>query len=342
MKKVLSFVLVLVLSLSLVACGNDAPDNEAPEDSPYEKMTLRISTSGVDQGIDALAAVHFSELVKEATDGLITVNVYPNCQLAGGDMSKLIELLVAGGNYEMMVGSGSVLGNVDERFLTHTIPFLFESYDEAASYLDGTGKEYYSKLMDEKGMVYMAGEYNGLRQLTTKDKEITSPNDLAGLRIRVPSGEVYMKTLTAFGADPVAMNWSETFTALQQGTLDGHENGYQTIYSANIQEVQKNITEWNWSFDGYWFAANKKDWANLNEATQELLLEKAHEAALWGREKLVNDEIEIKKDFIENHGVTITELSEEQRQEFIDVARPVQEYFIGKFGEEACAAWGLK
>lgn len=347
MKKILAFVLASAMTLSLAACssGNDASsggNSSANSDSPYEKTTIRISTSGQDQGIDALAAKHFGELVEEATDGVIKVEVYPNCQLAGGDMSKLIELLVTGGNYEMMVGSGSVLGNVDERFLTHTIPFLFSSYDEAASYMDGTGGEFYADMMAEKGMVYMSGMYNGLRQLTTKDKVVTSPSDLSTLRIRVPSGEVYMKTLTEFGADPVAINWSETFTALQQGTLDGHENGYQTIASANIQEVQKCITEWNWSFDGYWFVANQKDWDKFNEATQTLLMEKAQEAAQWGRDKLVADEIEIRKDFTENYGVTITELTDEQRQVFVDAARPVQEYFIEKFGADVCAAWGLE
>lgn len=347
MKKIVSLALAAAMALSLVACGGNnsggtSAGGSGSSDSPYEKRTIKISTSGQDQGIDALAAKHFGELVEEASGGQITVEVYPNCQLAGGDMSKLIELLVTGGNYEMMVGSGSVLGNVDERFLTHTIPFLFDSYDEAASYMDGTGGEFYANMMAEKGMVYMSGMYNGLRQLTTKDKVVTCPEDLATLRIRVPSGEVYMKTLTEFGADPVAMNWSETFTALQQGTLDGHENGYQTIASANIQEVQKCITEWNWSFDGYWFVASQKDWDTFSEATQELLMEKAQEAAMWGREKLVTDEEQIKKDFVENYGVTITVLTPEQLQVFVDAARPVQEYFIDKFGADVCAAWGLE
>ena len=252
-----------------------------------------------------------------------------------------IGMLVAGGNYEMIVGSGSVLGNVDEKFLTHSIPFLFESYDEAASYMDGTGGEYYTKLMAEKGIVYMSGMYNGLRQLTTQDVVVDSPEDLSGLRIRVPSGEVYMRTLTDMGGDPVAMNWSENFTALQQGTLDGHANGYQTIYSANIQEVQNCITVWNWSFDGYWFMANQKDWDKMDPAVQELLMEKAQEAAQWGRDKLVADEKQIKEDFIAS-GITITELTPEQHQAFVDAARPAQEYFMEKFGAEACTAWGLE
>ena len=347
MKKIVALAMALAMSLSLAACGGSS-SSSAPAasgggegSSAYPKMTIKVSTSGQDQGIDALAAKHFGELVNEASGGQITVEVYPNCQLAGGDMSKLIELLVAGGNYEMIVGSGSVLGNVDEKFLTHSVPFLFESYDEAASYMDGTGGEYYTKLMAEKGIVYMSGMYNGLRQLTTQDVVVDSPDDLAGLRIRVPSGEVYMRTLTDMGGDPVAMNWSETFTALQQGTLDGHENGYQTIYSANIQEVQNCITEWNWSFDGYWFMANQKDWDKMDPAVQELLMEKAQEAAQWGRDKLVADEKQIKEDFIAS-GITITELTPEQHEAFVEAARPAQEYFIEKFGAEACTAWGLE
>ena len=334
MKKIGALVLAIVVAFSLVASAFAADE--------YEKRTIKISTSGQDQGIDALTAKYFGELVEKASDGKIKVRVYPNCQLAGGDMSKLIELLVVGGNYDMMIGSGSVLGNVDMRFLTHSIPFMFNSYEEAASYMDGTGGEFYANLMKEKGMVYMAGMYNGLRQLTTKDKVVTSPEDLTTMRIRVPSGEVYMKAMTAFGADPVAMNWSETFTALQQGTLDGHENGYQTIASANIQEVQKCITEWNWSFDGYWLVANQRDWDKYSEATKKLLMEKAKEAAQWSRETMITEEAQIKKDFVEKYGVKITVLTPEQRQVFIDKARPVQDYFIDKFGTDVCAAWGLK
>ena len=151
-----------------------------------------------------------------------------------------------------------------------------------------------------------------------------------------------MKTLREFGADPIAMNWSEVFTALQQGTIDGHENGYQTIDSAKIYEVQKHMTEWNWSYDGYWLMANSKDWSKFSEKTQKLLLEKAKEAQAYGRKYLEDAEKEIMKDFVENRGVTITELTPDELAAFKKAARPVQEYFIEKFGEEATSAWGLK
>lgn len=347
MKRFFALLLTCALLLTVAGCGSSSSGAPAPDGAPagdgvtYEKLKLKISTSGTDLGIDALTAKYFAELVEEASGGNIQISVYPNCQLAGGSMPKSIELLVVGGNYEMAVFSGSVLGNIDERFLTHSVPFIFDSYDAASEKMDGTGGEYYAKLMQEKGLVYMSGLHNGLRQLTNGRVDVSKPEDLKGLKIRVPSGEVYMKTLSLFGADPVAMNWSEVFTALQQGTLDGHENGYQTIDSANIYEVQKHMTEWNWSYDGYWLMANQKDWDTFSDATAALLMEKAQEAALYGRQLLEETEIELKQKF-KDSGVTITELTPEERQRFIDVARPAQEYFIEKFGEEACSAWGLQ
>lgn len=345
MKKKLSVIIVLVLIVVFgVGCGksDDNQQSSVSSDNGYEKLNLKLSTSGTDQGIDAITAKHFAELVEEASEGNIKIQVYPNCQLAGGSMPKSIELLIAGGNYELAVFSGSVLGNIDEKFLTHSIPFMFSNYQEASDMMDGTGGEYYSNLMDEKGLVYLTGIHNGLRQLTNNKKAIHEPEDLQGMKIRVPSGEVYMKTLDAFGADPVAMNWSEVFTALQQGTIDGHENGYQTIDSAKIYEVQKQITEWNWSYDGYWLMANSKDWGNFSEKTQQLLKEKAIEAGKYGREYLETEEAKLKEDFQDNQGVTITELTPEELEKFKEVARPVQEYFIEKFGKEATSAWGLE
>lgn len=337
----LSAVALLVFSTGCSEKSGDMQESVS-SDNGYPSLKLKISTVTSQTSIDTMTAQKFSELVKEASGGQINIRVFPNAQLAGGNQPKSIELLLAGGNYELAVFSGSVLGNIDEKFLTHQVPFLFSSYQKASEFLDGTGGAYYKKLMATKGLEYLGGEHNGLRQLTTKDKVIKNPSDLKGLKIRVPSGEVHMKTMSAFGADAVAMNWGEVFTALQQGTIDGHENGYQTILSANIQEVQKNITEWNWSYDGYWLVANANAFSKFDKKTQDLLKEKGVEATLWGRKSLENKEKEIKERFIGKDGVTVTELTAEELNEFKKVARPVQEYFIKKFGKEATTAWGLK
>lgn len=350
MRRVLVYVLGAVLVISLVAgCGNSSsytpPTSKAPgpaeSGETYEKLRIKVSTSGTDLGVDSLAAVKFAELVKEASGGNIEVTVYPNCQLSGGSMPMNVELLAQGGHYEMAVLSASVLSNLDERFLSMSVPFTFANYEEVNEKLDGTGGEWLSRMLDSKGLVYLSGMHNGLKQITNSKREIRTPEDIRGLKIRIPGGEVGMMTFKAFGADPVAMSWSEVFTALQQGTIDGHENSYQTIDSANIYEVQKYLTEWNYSYDGYFFIANKKFWDGLNDRTKVLLQDKAVEAAQWGRDYLEDGEENLKKKF-KDAGMVITELSAEELQAFVDVVKPVQEYFIDKFGAEACSAWGLE
>ena len=338
MRKTLVFTLCAVLFL-VVAFEKKVAFAAATDE--YQKLTLKLSTSASDLGVDALAAKMFGELLDKASDGKIKVRVFPNAQLAGGSMPKNIALLAQGGQFEMAVLSASVLGNLDEKFLTVGVPFTFANYEEVNKRLDGTGGKWLTEMLEPRGIVYLSALHNGLKQLTNGKREIRTPNDLQGLKIRIPGGEVGIRTFKAFGADPVAMSWTELFTALQQGTVDGQENSYQTIDAGKLYEVQKFLTQWNYCYDGYFFLMNKKDWDKLNEPTKELIKEKAVEAALWGRKYLEDGELALKKKFIEN-GVTITELSNEEFQAFRTFIKPIQEYFIDKFGIEAAAAWGLE
>lgn len=340
MRKVIFFVTFAVLCFSVVV-GFGNTTSYAASDNEYEKITLKLSTSASDLGVDALAAKRFGELLDEASGGKIKVRVFPNAQLAGGSMPKNVALLAQGGLYEMAILSASVLGNLDEKFLIVGVPFTFANYADVNKRTDETGGKWLAEMLEPKGIVYLSGMHNGLKQLTNAKHEIRTPADLQGMKIRIPGGEVGIKTFKAFDADPVAMSWTELFTALQQGTVDGQENSYQTIDAGKLYEVQKFLTEWNYCYDGYYFLMNKKAWDKLNDATKELIKEKAVEAALWGRKYLEDGEGQLKKKFKEN-GVTITELSKEQLQAFRDVIKPVQEYFIDKFGAEAAAAWGLE
>ncbi|MCR4443319.1 MAG: DctP family TRAP transporter solute-binding subunit [Peptococcaceae bacterium] len=342
MKKIfVLFTLMTLVMTILVGCGSKGSSSADSSGSKYEKLKLKMSTSGTDKGIDAIAGKYMANKVKELSGGNIIIDVYPNAQLTGGNQAKGPELLAQGGSFELGCFSGANLSSLDERFQTHQIPFTFASYAEAIEKMDSTGGKYYAKILDEKGIVYLAGMHNGLRQLTNSKREIKAPEDLKGLKIRIPSGEVGIKVFKTFGADPVAMNWSEVFTALQQGTIDGQENGYQTLYSAHIHEVQKYLTEWNWQYDGWWFVANKKSWESFSQDTRGLLMQCAIEAAKYGRDYLEKQEKEIKQIIAKDYGVKITELSPEKLQVFKDAVQPVRKYFIEKYGEEACKAWGV-
>ena len=104
-------------------------------------------------------------------------------------------------------------------------------------------------MLANKGITYLGSFHNGFRQLTNSKHAVTTPEDLKGLKIRVPGSAVYMGVFKALGASPTAMSWSEVFTAIQQGTIDGQENGCSVTKSAKMDEIQDYMTIWNYSYE---------------------------------------------------------------------------------------------
>ena len=144
----------------------------------------------------------------------------------------------------------------------------------------------------------------------------------------------------ALGADPTAMNWSEVFTAIQQGTLDGQENGVSITDSSKMYEVQDYLTLWNYSYESDLFIANTEVWESLEPKTRELLQECAVEACNWGRETLVNEEAETIEKFKEE-GMTVTYLTDEEKAAFEEAVADFKQEMFDYFGEEACASFGI-
>ena len=163
--------------------------------------------------------------------------------------------------------------------------------------IDTTGGAYYAKLLEAKGITYLGSFHNGFRQLTNNKRPVTSPEDLKGLNIRVPGSEIYMGFFKAFGAVPSSTNWSEVFTNLQQGVIDGQENGVSITATSGMTEVQDYMTIWNYTYENDLFLVNRNIWDSLNEATQQLLSEKALEACNWGRDQLEAEEGDLIEEF---------------------------------------------
>ena len=160
-------------------------------------------------------------------------------------------------------------------------------------------------------------------------------------KIRVPGSKVYMKFFKTLGADPVAVNWSEVFTAIQQGTIDGQENGICITESAKMDEVQDYLTLWNYTYENDLFVANSEIWESLESKTREMLQEKAREACDWGKDALEAEEADIVKEF-EAEGMNVTELTEEELDAFQESISGMKQEFIKKYGEKACEAFDIE
>lgn len=330
---------IIILVPLLSGCVGASENTGTGDEELYPKMTLRMTVNGTDIATDTKTAKKFAELVKEATAGNIIIKVFTNDQLAGGNGTKGVEM-VAQGATEIAAYASSAMSVLDQRLLIGTIPWIFDNYQQARDVIDASGGRYYSEVLSKKGLTYMGSVHNGFRQITNSKGPVKTPEDVEGLKIRIPGGEVYMNFWRAFGADPVAMSWSEVFTALQQGTIDGQENGFSVTNSANMYEIQKYMTVWNYTYENYLFVMNTKKFKELPEATQNLLHEKSLEACEWGRDMVEEEEKQLIEKF-RDYGMEVTELSSEELKPFKAKIRELQAYFIEKYGSKAAEAFGL-
>ena len=151
----------------------------------------------------------------------------------------------------------------------------------------------------------------------------------------------YQNTFTALGASPSTLNWGEVFTALQQGTIDGQENGLSITNTSGVLEVQPYVTVWSYSYENDLLMFNTDVWNSLNEATQQVLREKAVEACNWGRD-VVEAEHETLIEEFRAKGVQVDVLTEEQIAPFKEKVADVKKEFLSKFDADALAAFGIE
>ena len=326
-----------MIAATLTGCGS-TDTTERGEDE-YQKINLSMAVNGTDTQIDSLVAHHFADLVAERSNGNIVIDVFSNDTLAGGNSTKGVEYIAVGGS-DLGAYATCVLANLEPKMSVATLPWSFTSYQQAREVIDSTGGAYYSELLAAKGITYLGSFHNGFRQLTNSKHAVTTPEDMKGLKIRVPGSAVYMSVFKALGASPTAMSWSEVFTAIQQGTIDGQENGCSVTKSAKMDEIQQYMTIWNYSYENDLFVANTKVWENLEDNTKELLQQCATESCEWGRDRLESEEDELIKGF-QDEGMQVDILTEEQLQAFKEAVADVTAELKQSYGEEACAAFGI-
>lgn len=337
-RKLIAVLAGAAIVASMAGCSSQVGgENE----SGYTQAHLLMSTTVGDNSNSARMCVLFAEMVSEATDGAVTVDVFTSDQLSGGDMAKGIDMLSSGGTSCAFEPVDS-LAALDERLMTLNIAWTFDSYEQAEEMLNGSAGEYIADLLEPKGLTTLGFIHNGMRQLTNATRTVTIPEDLEGIKIRVPGGEPFMQAFTLMGADPLTMSFSELYTGMSQGTVDGQENGYDLIYNNSFYEVQPYITEWNYSYGAFALVFNSEIWNSLNEQTQQAIQEVADEVCATGNANVVNSEAE-QRQAILDYGCEITVPTEEQIKAFQDVLveQGYYEYFYNKYGADAFVAFGI-
>jgi tripartite ATP-independent transporter DctP family solute receptor len=337
MKKKWTWLLIVsvIFSLILSACGKQESAGTSPQSK--EKLELKMSVTVGETSTWFQAAEQFAKEVSDKTDGRITITVYPNEQLSGGDSGKGVELLLKGST-DLSYHSTIIYSILDERFGVVSAPFLFDRLETVDAKFSGEGGDAIKGLLREKGIEPLGFGQNGFRQVTNSVKPIQSPEDLEGLKIRIPGIKMYTDLWREFGADPATMTFSEVFTALQQNTIDGQENPIDVIYSAKLNEVQKHITMWNYSYDPLILGMNKKKFDSLHPDDQKVIQEAADRANAaqiqMAREKEA-EQIQALKDA----GMEFYEPTAEQMEAFKAASQPIYDTYKEKWGADLLKAF---
>lgn len=331
-------VTALGLSAALIlgACGSDQAENDASADGGQE-YDLKMSVTVSDSSTWYEAAEKLKEDLAEESDGRINLELYANEQLSGGDSGKAVEGL-SKGSIDLTFNSTIIYSILDDRFGVASAPFLFNNTDEVDQVFNGKGGEMLKEILAEKGVHALGYGQNGFRQLTNSKLEVKTPEDLAGLKIRIPGITMYTDLYRELGTDPQTMTFSEVFTALQQGTIDGQENPVDVIHSSKLNEVQDYMTLWNYSYDPLVLGMNKELYDSMSDEDKELFDRLGKEAADYQIEIAREKEAQQIEE-LEAAGMQIYTPTEDEIAQFQEAVQPVYEKYTDIWGADLLNAF---
>jgi len=338
-------------TLTLAICFAVAIVFSANGDAADFKKEYKMQINVGPQFYWGMGAQKFSDLVKERTNGQINIKPYWGSSLLKGAQLKSAQL-VANGVIDCAMESTINISPVITEANIFSLPFFINNFENLDKMEYGeTGKAIF-KAMDAKGLVGLAWAENGFRQVTNSKLAIRTPADVKGLRLRVVGSPIFIDTFRQLGADPVNMNWGDAVTAFGQGVVDGQENPVGVLVPVQIWQYHKYATFWNYLVDPVIIYWNKKQWNKFPPDIQKAIKDSAEEAGIFEKalcragldgDKSLNVlknkfnhimEVPEPVKFMESKGMTVTFLTNDQRNAFIDATKPLYEKWVPKIGQE--------
>jgi len=221
------------------------------------------------------AAKFFEKRLEELSKGKIDVQVYPNSQLY---KDKAVLKAIKLNSVQMACPSFSKFTKTVPQLALFDLPFLFKDMDHVHKVQDGEVGQKLKDLVAKKGFVVLNYWDNAFKQLTNNKRPLLKPEDAKGLKFRIMSSKVLEEQFKALGANPQVMPFSEVYSALQQGVIDGQENTNSNIYTKKFYEVQNNMTLSNHGYLGYLVVMSKKFYDSLPKDLQEAVKQAMKEA----------------------------------------------------------------
>lgn len=287
MKKLLSVLLSGAMMISLLAgCGGQKNQSGASTGSPASSDTETETQTNVDTVTLSFnmppatgappyeCAVNFlAEETLKRTNGKYTFEVYGGSSLSGNDMITGMQMTQAGA-IDCMILTGITFSNIVYETASLSLPFMWNDMETVYKTLNiGTPvADRLSAILEENGLMLLGFPAIGFRDITNSKREVRMPEDLSGLKMRVQSNDMVYELWQSFGANTTYVDNSETYTSLQNGTIDGQENALVLNNIPNkIYEVNKFYTEINMCEDPFIMVMNLEKWNSIPAEDQEVL-----------------------------------------------------------------------
>ena len=330
MKKLLAGMLAAAMVLGLASCGGssgneNAGGSSASSGGAQEKVTLTVAYADPEDSVFGKGAAAFKEKLEELSGGNMTCTIYAN-----GTLGSIPEVaaMIQQGTCDVSPIVTSALLVFGPELGVFDLPFLFKDYEDARTTINGEVGEYLAGKMAEQNMHVGSWMTMGFRE-TTSSKPLNSLADFSGLKIRTQSNEIHQAIFAALGASATIINFSELYTAMEQGTVDAQENPYVNIYSNAYYEVQDYLVETNHVFQLAAMLVSQSTYDKLSDEQKAWVDEAAAYAADVEWEATQTDNETAKQACIDA-GMEFVELDHD---ELLAATQSVYDTYEGTYGD---------
>lgn len=295
-----------------------------------QKTTLKIGWTTADGATDpyAIGARAFKEEVEKRSGGRIEVQLFPNRQL--GDEKDMLEGMRFG-TVDAGVITNAVIANVEPSFQINDMPFLYASEAQAHKVLDGPIGEQLAKKLAAKGVYVLGFMEGGFRNMINNRKPVAEPADVSGVKYRVMQNPVFIDMFSSLGGSAVPMAWGETFTAVQQGTIDGLEIPIAVINANKYNEVTKYLSLTNHTYSAIPLLVSKRSFDKLPDDLKKIVRE-AGTAATAAQRKASGENVQKLVADLKAKGMQVNEIKDAAA--FRQSVKPVYDKFRASIGPD--------